>query len=178
MASETFDHEANHGGLDHDLAGLGQVFVVLAETAIPAQPCESSLHYPTTGLDLKPFDASGALDDLKHPATHPLCPVNQLACVATICPNQAQTRQEMLHLVEHQLGPVPILHIGGMDDYGQNQAQGIEQDMAFASVDLLACVISSEPRFSVVFTDWLSRTAALGSFSRPTWLRVRPRRAS
>ena len=58
------------------------------------------------------------------------------------------------------------------------QPLGIHQQMALAPLYLLARVIAPIAPFSVVLTDWLSRLPALGSGSRPCWLRTRRRKAS
>ena len=62
---------------------------------------------------------------------------------------------------------VPILNVSRMHRHPQQQPQGIDNDMAFASLHPLARIIPSGPPFSVVFTDWLSMMAALGLVSRP-----------
>jgi len=59
-----------------------------------------------------------------------------------------------------------------MHDNGQNEAHGIDHDMAFAAGDLLAGIISTEPPFSVVLTLWLSMMAALGVRFLPAFCRT------
>jgi hypothetical protein len=54
-----------------------------------------------------------------------------------------------------------------MNDDGDEQSQRIYKKMSFSPVDLLARVVTVGPPFSVVFTDWLSMIAALGSRFRP-----------
>ena len=55
---------------------------------------------------------------------------------------------------------------------------GIHHNVTFASLYPLASVVTSRPPFSVVFTDWLSMTAALGLAARPWDCRRLERRAS
>jgi hypothetical protein len=60
------------------------------------------------------------------------------------------------------LCPITILHTGRRDDDRQDQPEGIAEEVTLTPLDLLARVITPDPPFSVVFTDWLSRRPALG----------------
>ena len=64
---------------------------------------------------------------------------------------------------QYQPSAVAILNVGGMHYCRQQQPQSV----TFASLYPLARVVTSRPPFSVVFTDWLSMTAALGLAARP-----------
>src|SRR5690242_13852539 len=55
----------------------------------------------------------------------------------------------MLDLLQQIPGAVGVLDIGGMDDDAQQQAQGIDRDMALASLDLLGSIVAARPPFSV-----------------------------
>jgi len=55
-----------------------------------------------------------------------------------------------------------------MDDNPEQQAGGVDGDVALAAFDLLGGIIAARPPFSVVFTLWLSMTAAVGLASRPS----------
>ena len=63
-----------------------------------------------------------------------------------------------------------------MNGDGQDQTEGVDEEMAFLAFDLLARVIArrvdARPPFSALFTLWLSITAALGEASRPSKSRV------
>ena len=48
-----------------------------------------------------------------------------------------------------------------------DQAEGVDQQVALAAVDLLGAVVAVSPPRSVVLTLWLSRMAALGVGRRP-----------
>jgi len=62
-----------------------------------------------------------------------------------------------------------------MDHNHEQQAERVYQYVALAAVDLLARVVTADPPFSVVLTDWLSMIAALGCGSRPARRRSLPR---
>jgi hypothetical protein len=64
--------------------------------------------------------------------------------------------------VQDLLRPITVLDTGGGNNHGQDQPEGVHEDVTLAPFDLLARVIAPEPPFSVVFTDWLSRIPALG----------------
>ena len=53
-----------------------------------------------------------------------------------------------------------------MHDNAEQQAGGVDPDMPFAALDLLRRIPAARPPFSVVFTLWVSITAALGLGSR------------
>jgi hypothetical protein len=70
--------------------------------------------------------------------------------------------------VQHQLRTIPVLDIGRVDDHENQQADRVDEDVPLATIDLFARIVTVRPPFSVVFTDWLSMTAALGF--RCVWL--------
>ena len=65
-----------------------------------------------------------------------------------------------------------------MHHHGQQQPEGVNHDMAFASFHLLASVIATWAPFSVVFTLWLSIIAAEGVGSLPSNSRTLGRKVS
>ncbi len=67
---------------------------------------------------------------------------------------------------------VAVLHIGGMNDDAQQQAERIDEDVALAPRDLLARIealrVERSPPFCAPLALWLSITAADGLASRPS----------
>ena len=59
-----------------------------------------------------------------------------------------------------------------MHDNAEQQAGGVDRDMPFAALELLRHIPAARPSFSVVFTLWVSITAALGLGSRPSRSRM------
>jgi hypothetical protein len=65
-------------------------------------------------------------------------------------------------------GTIGVLNVGGMNNDAEQQAGGVDRDMPFAALDLLRRIPAARAPFSVVFTLWVSITAALGLGSRPS----------
>ena len=168
----------NHRNLNPCLTGLRQSFEIFAQPTTPTQPCKCAFHDPSAGQHLKMVDVRRTLDNLQKPTTECISPFYQLSCIAAISPDQLESRKSPHKLRKHKLGPVSVLDIRSMDDNGQKQSQSVYDDMALASRDLLACIVSTRPPFSVVLTDWLSMMAALGVGSRPSASRTLGRSAS
>jgi hypothetical protein len=78
--------------------------------------------------------------------------------------------------IEDQARPIAILHIGGMDDDVQQEAERVDEDMAFATRDLLACVIARRierrPPFCAPLALCASMIATVGLASRPACSRT------
>ena len=78
--------------------------------------------------------------------------------------------------IQDQEGAVAVLQVGRMDGDGEDQAEGIDEEMAFLAFDLLARVIARRvdvrPPFSALFTLWLSTTPAVGDASLPACSRA------
>ncbi len=168
----------NHSYVDPSLRCIGQGFVVFAETTAPTQPRQRSFNNPASWQDLKLVTVLRTLDNLQYPARQSLHPVNQLSSVASVCPDQFETRKTPYQFVDNQLCPIPVLDIGRVDHDGQQQTDGVYHDVPFAPHHLLASVIATRPPFSVVLTDWLSIMAALGVGSLPSVCRTFGRRVS
>ncbi len=77
----------------------------------------------------------------------------------------------MLDLLQQGPGAVGVLDIGGVDDDAEQEAGGIDPDMALAALDLLGGIVAAWPPFSVVLTLWVSMMAAVGLASRPSFSR-------
>ena len=108
-------------------------------------------------------------------------PSNELSCIASIRPDQLQSLENtaLLCFLQDKLGSVAILNVGSMDNEFKDETERINENMALASGDLLARVVTvMAPLFSVVFTDWLSMLPADGSGFFPAFLRTLRRSSS
>lgn len=79
----------DHSRVDHRLTGFGGEFVVFAETAIAIEPTKGSLDDPATGQHHESLHAFRTSNDLQHPTTGVLYPLNELTSVAVIGPYQS-----------------------------------------------------------------------------------------
>ena len=60
---EAVNHEADHGGGEHDLGHLGQMLIVLGQTAPPSESAECPLHDPAAREHDEAFRAWDAADN-------------------------------------------------------------------------------------------------------------------
>ena len=172
------EHRVYHRNMNPCLAGCRQFFVVFAESPTPAQPGQGALHHPPAGQHLKPVAVPIPAHHAQHPTTGGPSPRHQPPSVGGISPDDLEPGEPVQQLDQHQLGPIPVLDVGGMNRYRREQPGGIHYNVALAPRYLLPRVVAPRPPFSVVFTDWLSMMAALGVASLPSLSRTWPRSAS
>ena len=168
LASDSSDHEVRHGGRDQALAGVRQLLIVLAQTPVATQPAQGAFHDPAMRFDLKAGGPLAAGDHLQDDPEVEQHPVHQAPALSAAGPDALQTGQFGLDFAQHQLGSVSVLNVSPLHHGGPHQTQRIHQEVAFAPLYLLAGVIATDPPFSVVFTDGLSRMAAEGVGSLPS----------
>ena len=120
------------------------------------KPAESALNDPTSRENLEAFDVVGSFDNL-HLEPVALAqaanPVQELASVSTVCPNQPQSQKCVPDQGQYKLGTVAVLNVGRMDDGDQYEPEDIYEQMALAPIDLLARIVAVRAPLSVVLTD-------------------------
>jgi len=168
---ESTEHESGHGDVDKGFTGLGQSFVVFAQPPVASQPRQRALHHPAPRQHNE-LAFIGTFHDLQEPATKLIDPLNQLPGISAVGPAQLQPWEAPCELLQHQLGPIPVLHVGSVHDHCQQQAHGVDHNVSLPAGHFLAGVVAARPPFSVVFTLWLSMIAALGLISRPACSRT------
>src|SRR3954464_7586796 len=99
-----------------------------------------------------------------------------LPLVARVSDDALKEREASSSLAKQRLGAVPVLYAGGMDVHGQQQAEGVGQNVALAAKHLLASVIAGRversPPLTAPFAVWLSMIAVVGLASRPAFSRT------
>ena len=80
--------------------------------------------------------------DLQEPTALALDPPHQLACVASVGPDQLQPWEVVPDLLKNGLRPIPILNPRRMNDHRQDQPHRAHQDVTLSSHDLLAGIVS------------------------------------
>ncbi len=86
-----------------------------------------------------------------------------------------QERKQAEQCREQRQAAIAILNIGGGDQAVQQQALGVDQNVALFALDQLARIepvrIDARPPFSALFTLWLSMMQAVGLASRSAFSR-------
>ena len=87
----------------------------------------------------------------------------------------AQEREQAEQLRQQRDAAVAVLDVGCGDQAAQQQALGVDQDVALLALDQLARIearrIDARPPFSALFTLWLSMMQAVGLASRSAFSR-------
>ena len=126
--------------------------MVLAETTIPSQPSECLFNDPAMRKYLEASHVVALPDNFQYPPAGLLNPVNQHARIPAVSPNQLETFELPLQFGRHHFRAVAALHVGRVNDDRQEQSEGVYHNMALATLDLLARIVTAYPLFSVVFT--------------------------
>jgi len=95
-------------------------------------------------------------------------PLRLVALIAAIDKGHGHPRAFTMHRAEQRREGVTILNAGGGDLTFYRQTERIDGDMSFAALDFLPASKPRGPPASVVLTDWLSTTTAVGAGSRPS----------
>src|SRR3954454_9250169 len=166
------EHQADHGEGAHRFGALGQFLVVLGQAAPAAEPAERSFNDPSLRQHHEAGGSGDAPDEDQRQAEPETGDQDGDAVVDAVGEHDLEPAVEVLDLLQQIPGAVGVLDIGGMDDDAQQQSQGIDRDMALASLDLLGSIVAARPPFSVVLTLWVSMITAVGLTSRPSLSRT------
>src|SRR5439155_27287586 len=128
-------HEGDHGPQDHGFVAGGQVLVVPDCAAVLADPGEGPLDDPAAGQDFE--GVRFALGDDLQGHLQAGGPGGQGAGVSGIGPDQPDTPAGAVGVPQQWPGGVTVLGAGGGDQDFQQQAAGVDGDVAFAAVDLM-----------------------------------------
>lgn len=117
------------------------------------QPCKDAFDEPAARQNMKALGGIGALDDLDAPIAHAGQRVAQFPIgISSIGKDMTQPWEAAADRRQHVDGAVTILDIGGMDEDEDQKAASVGDDMALASLHLLAGIIAIGPPLPVVFT--------------------------
>lgn len=118
---------------------------------------------------METFGLVGTLDDLDRLLAHADERLSQLgARVAAIGEHIAQPRKPRPDCGQHVDSSIAILNVGSVNQNEDRETASAGQDVPVTALDLLARVKARYSATSVVFTDRLSITPALGEASRPS----------
>jgi hypothetical protein len=148
---------------------------------LKAQPAEGPFDNPPSGKNLEPLDVVGSLHDVHTKTTgraQRRDPVEQRASIASVRPDQTKAHERVGQRRQYEAGAVAVLNVGGVYDDADDESQRVDDQVALASADFLARIVTANAPLEVVLTDWLSRIAADGIRSRPSDWRTSPRSLS
>lgn len=171
------EHDADHRETDEGDGGASVALEVPGETTTAADPGEGAFHNPALGQDLEAFCGIGSLHDLQLPCsgvgdddTH------LLAAITAVGEDAFDEGKQPSRPAQQFEGAVAILDVGGKNDNAQQQTQGVDEDVPFAALDLLARVVArsieQSPPFCAPLALWLSMIAVVGLASRPACSRT------
>jgi hypothetical protein len=136
------------------------------------EPSDGSFHNPSLRQHLKTRCSVRSLYDfdLQVSEDTPECRSKQRPLIATISVELAQKRIKPKQRRHDHDTTIPVLNIRPVNHGMQHQAERINKDVAFLSLDFLAAFVTRRvnrgPPFSALFTLWRSMTAALGLVRR------------
>jgi len=134
-------------------------FEILCEPATATEPCESTFDDPSAGQNFEALRRVGTFDDFYCPFADTLQSLAQfISGITTIGEDVAQPGIARADRSKDAWSAVAILNAGFMHDESDQISLGIGDDVASKPLG---------PPLSVVFTDWLSITPAVGLASRP-----------
>src|SRR5579885_770865 len=154
-AGQAFQHASHHAQVHPGLTGSRQKLIIFAHAPVAAYPSERAFYDPAPRQHLEPrcpggwfllllppaSTSSWLLHNLQSPAEGLPHPGLERTQIGAIGPDEFQARQPGLEVQQEPLGALAVLETDGMNDYFVHQAQGINQQMAFAAGELLGPVV-------------------------------------
>ncbi|HEU5439683.1 MAG TPA: hypothetical protein VFU88_10370 [Ktedonobacterales bacterium] len=157
LVHQPLQHQPHHAQIHPRLAGGRQKFIVAAHPAVPADPGDRPLNNPAAWEHLEPrlpqrwflvgpqplAAPALSLDELQAPAERLSHPGLQWPEVGAVGPDQFQARQRVYKRQQEPWGwgTGAVLHVGGKDHDTQHQAEGVNEQVAFAPGELLGARI-------------------------------------
>ena len=140
-SGQASEHETDHGETDEGRDGSRTALEIAGKPSIAADPGEGSLDNPSLGQDDETMQLI-ALDDLQRPGAGLGDGRGGLgSLVAGISEDALDEGKEAARAsIEDERRAVAILHIGGVDDDIQQEAERVDENMPLAARDLLACI--------------------------------------
>ncbi len=137
----------NHTHADHGFTRLRPALVVLAQPPAAAQPGEGPLHDPALGQRHEPRRPLRPADHHapeRRPGEHLLVQIPGGVVAVGVDDLQARQFVPQPQVEQGAAGPA-VMHVGGGDQHGQDQARAVHPQVPLAAVDLLAVVEAVRP---------------------------------
>jgi hypothetical protein len=137
------EHQSDHGEAEIGNRKPCSVFVVLGQPAVPSDPTECALD------DLPFWQHDEAVqvcsfDDLN--LLRPECPDRSgrgRALITPIGEDALDKGEQPAHRLQYQQAAVSVLHVCGMNNHVQHQAERIDEDVTLLAFDLLTCIVAN-----------------------------------
>jgi hypothetical protein len=146
----------DHGHVEHGFACLGQQLIILRSAAIAAKPAEGALHHPPFWQQEEALGPLGSFDNGQtdcSPGSQGPQPGDELTGIGLIRPDQPEAGKPGAADRQERHRAVAVLHTGGRHRHRQEQAERLDQDVAFTTVNVVVLVVAMAPPLSVVLTD-------------------------
>lgn len=129
---------------------------VLGQSSTSTQPGKGAFNHPSARQNLEAFGVVTAFDDLDGPASFTSqCLLQLVPGIAAIGKDVTQEGIETADRLQRWHGSIPVLNGGAVNDQSNHETIGVGDDMALASLNLLAGIIAAN-------------TTALGGFDALT----------
>lgn len=136
MLDTATEHQTGHGQVNHRPGDIGSVFAVAAQTPIAAQPTKGSLEHQSARQDDKLGHGIRAFDYFQNTPQGLQGSLDQLPGVAAVDPDEYDFSENSQCLCQEQSPAVAILYIGRQHHHHEQQVHRVDQDVAFAPLDL------------------------------------------
>src|SRR5580658_7627957 len=143
MFDPSREHQAAHGQIDHGLGDFGSPLAAAIETAIASQPAKGAFDHPAAGQDNKLGRRVRTFDNVQDAAEGALRPGDQRSRITAVGPDALNASIDRQRFFEEQARSVAILDVGWQHHDHQQQAHGIDQNVALDAVDLFARVVAA-----------------------------------
>jgi hypothetical protein len=169
---EALEHESDHCDADKGCNGARVAFEVSSEASASTDPGQGALDDPALWQDFEVLKV-GAFDDLDCPGSCPRDGGGHFRpLVAAVGVDALDEGKEPASLAQQLAGAIAILDVAGVDHDAQQEAEGVDEDVALAARDLLARIealrVDRGPPFCAALALWLSMMATVGLASRPS----------
>ena len=166
--NEALQHHADGSEGNHGFGNLRQFLIIFGQATPSPEPSKGSFNDPSTRDHDEAGSAGDAADDDQRQSEQGTGEQDRQPIVDAVGKDDLKPAVEMLDLLQQIPGAVGVLDIGGMDEDTEQEAGGIDPDMALAALDLLGGIVAARAPFSVVLTLWVSMMTAVGLASRPS----------
>lgn len=168
---QSLEHEIDHCELCEAFGGNSERLVMRHETAVAAQPRQGALDDPSSPYHLEAV-LVGALDDLQRHWLIGEIGGKSVTGITAVGEDVSNEGEQAARSANEGGGAVAVLHTSRDYLNGEQQADGVDQQIALDALYLLASIVADRigraPPFSVAFTLCVSMMAALGEASRPS----------